>query len=108
MGQDDNRWCKLGFAEPTAVYRSGTRKARHLTEGWMAEHGFCPNCDADRLPALPDNAPVGDFRCAVCAEEYELKARQGTLGSTLQAGAWRVMQSWLTFGDRRGTYRRTL
>ena len=95
MGQDDNHWCSLGFAEPTAVYKSGAQKARHLTEGWMAEHGFCPNCDADRLPALPNNSPVGDFRCAVCTEEYELKAKQGALGSSLQAGAWSVMQKRL-------------
>lgn len=95
MGQGDNHWCSLGLAEPTAVYRSGTQKARHLTEGWMAEHGFCPNCDADRLPALPNNAPVGDFRCAACGEEYELKAGQGAVGGVLPAGAWGAMQQRL-------------
>jgi type II restriction enzyme len=95
MGHGDNHWCSLGFAEPTAAYKSGTQKARHLTEGWMAEHGFCPNCDADRLPALPNNAPVGDFRCPACAEEYELKATRAALGATLPAGAWSVMQKRL-------------
>ena len=48
MGDDTNSWCSLGFAEPSAAYTSATQQARHLTEGWMAEHGFCPNCDADR------------------------------------------------------------
>ena len=32
----------------------------------MAGHGFCPACPADRLPPLPNNTRVGDFRCAAC------------------------------------------
>ncbi|HYC74426.1 DpnI domain-containing protein [Brevundimonas sp.] len=99
MGDDTNSWCSLGFAEPTAVYKSGLQKARYLTEGWMAQHGFCPNCDADRLPALPNNAPVGDFRCPACAEEYELKATRAALGATLPAGAWSAMQTRLAAAD---------
>ena len=77
MGDDTNSWCSLGFAEPSAAYTSATQQARHLTEGWMAEHGFCPACPADRLPPLPNNTRVGDFRCADCGEAYELKAGQG-------------------------------
>ncbi len=77
MGADTNSWCRLGFGEPSAVYTSATQQARHLTEGWMAEHGFCPACPADRLPPLPNNTRVGDFRCADCGEAYELKAGQG-------------------------------
>ena len=46
MGDDANSWCSLGFAEPSAAYTSATQQARHLTEGWMAEHGFCPACGA--------------------------------------------------------------
>lgn len=64
MGDHTNLWCSLGFAEPSAVYTSATQQARHRTEGWMAEHGFCPPCPADRLPPLPNNTRVGDFRCA--------------------------------------------
>lgn len=79
MGADTNARCRLGFGEPSAVYRSGTQQARHLTEGWMAEHGFCPACPADRLPPLPNNTRVGDFRCADCGEAYELKAGQGAI-----------------------------
>ncbi|GAA0868791.1 hypothetical protein GCM10009116_07130 [Brevundimonas basaltis] len=53
MGDDTNSWCSLGFAEPSAVYTSATQQARHLTEGWMAGHGFCPACPADRPPRPP-------------------------------------------------------
>jgi type II restriction enzyme len=91
MGDDTNSWCSLGFAEPTAVYNSPRQTARHLTEGWMALHAFCPACGAERLPALPNNAPVGDFRCAACGEEYELKAKRGALGRSIAAGAYGAM-----------------
>ena len=92
MGDDTNSWCSLGFAEPSAAYTSATQQARHLTEGWMAEHGFCPACPADRLPPLPNNTRVGDFRCAGCGEEYELKSGRGPVAGVLPAGAWGAMK----------------
>ncbi|NJC40127.1 type II restriction enzyme [Brevundimonas alba] len=95
MGDDTNSWCRLGFAEPSAAYTSATQQARHLTEGWMAEHGFCPACPADRLPPLPNNTRVGDFRCAACGEEYELKSGQGAVAGVLPAGAWGAMKQRL-------------
>jgi len=95
MGDDTNSWCSLGFAEPTAVYTSPRQTARHLTEGWMARHAFCPACGAERLPALPNNAPVGDFRCAACGEEYELKAQRGAVGRSIVAGAYGAMTARL-------------
>ena len=79
MGQDDNLWCELGFAEPAVACRGPTQTARYLTEGWMALHGFGPACAADRMPQLPSNAPVADFRCGDCGEDYELKARRAKL-----------------------------
>ena len=95
MGDDTNSWCSLGFAEPSAAYTSATQQARHLTEGWMAEHGFCPACPADRLPPLPNNTRVGDFRCAACGEEYEFKSGQGAVAGVLPAGAWGAMKQRL-------------
>lgn len=95
MGDDSNSWCNLGFAEPTVAYKSPLQTARHLTEGWMAMHAFCPACGAERLPALPNNSPVGDFRCAECSEEYELKAKRGALGRSIPDGAWSAMTARL-------------
>ena len=95
MGQDDNRWCELGFAEPAVAFRGPTQTARSVTEAWMALHGFCPACAADRLPQLPNNAPVADFRCDDCGEEYELKAKQGKLGRSIPDGAFSTMTARL-------------
>lgn len=70
---------QAGFSEPSAVYTSATQQARHLTEGWMAEHGFCPACPADRLPPLSNNTRVGEFRCADCGDGLELKDATASL-----------------------------
>jgi hypothetical protein len=53
MGQDDNHWCEVGFAEPAVVFKGPTQTARSVTEAWVALHGFQPNCAADR----PDPHP---------------------------------------------------
>ena len=52
-GRDYNHWCVLGFAEPAVVFKGPTQTARSVTEAWVALHGFCPNCSADRLPPPP-------------------------------------------------------
>lgn len=56
---------------------------------------FCPACGAERLRALPNNSPVGDFVCDACAEEFELKARKGALGPKILDGAYGAMMSRL-------------
>ncbi|MFJ6024815.1 DpnI domain-containing protein [Brevundimonas sp. NPDC092305] len=95
MGDDTNQWCDLGFAEPSAVFKSPRQTARLVTEAWVALHGFCPNCAADHLPQLPNNSPVADFRCEACGEEYELKAKRGALGRKITDGAYSAMTARL-------------
>lgn len=95
MGADVDQWCNLGFAEPSAVLKSPRQIARFVTEAWMARHGFCLNCSADHLPATPNNSPVADFRCDVCGEEYELKAKRGRLGRSIPDGAYATMTARL-------------
>ena len=33
MGQDDNHWCELGFAEPAVVFKGPTQTARSIPDG---------------------------------------------------------------------------
>jgi len=40
MGQDDNHWCALGFAEPAVAFKGPTQTARSVTEARMALHGL--------------------------------------------------------------------
>lgn len=92
MGSGDEAWCELGFGEAApARYTSPRQVARILTEGWVGLHGFCPACAADQLDPLPNNSPAGDFRCAACGEEYELKAKRGAPGAKIVDGAYETM-----------------
>ncbi len=95
MSGDEERWSNLGFAEEQAVFVSASQNARVLSEGWIAANLFCPACGADRLRATPNNTPVADFRCAVCHEEFELKAKSGRLGRKVVDGAYGAMTARL-------------
>ncbi|MFN3838112.1 MAG: DpnI domain-containing protein [Brevundimonas sp.] len=95
MGQDDNRWSQLGFAEEQAVFKGATQNVRALSEHWVAANMFCPACGAERLRTLPNNSPVGDFVCDTCAEEFELKAKKGALGKSIPDGSFRAMTARL-------------
>ncbi len=57
-------------------YKSTTQKIRIMTEGWVNKSIFCPNCGS-ALSRFENNSPVADFYCNKCAEEYELKSKNG-------------------------------
>lgn len=81
----------LGFEEAGAVFESPSQNARIWTEGWVARQLYCPNCGALRLESQPNNNKVGDFYCAACAEEYELKSQKGRFGARVVDGAYTAM-----------------
>lgn len=91
---EDEPW-NLGFAEAPVAFESATQRARVWTEGWVAAWCFCPSCGAQRLDPLPANNKVGDFRCAACAEEYELKAQKSRFGARVVDGAYGTMAARL-------------
>src|SRR3984893_16358105 len=82
---------KLGFEESQTPYTSGSQSARAWTEGWVGKWLFCPNCGNARINQFEINRPVGDFFCASCNEEYELKSQKGTFGRKVLDGAFRTM-----------------
>jgi type II restriction enzyme len=79
---------KLGFSEPQRNYDSGSQSARHLTEAWVADQMYCPNCGNIRLNQFPANLPVADFYCANCNDQYELKSQRKNFGTKLANGAY--------------------
>lgn len=95
MNDDTIPWSNLGFAEDAAVFKGATQNARVLSEGWIAANGFCPSCGATQLVPFAANAPVADFHCGICAEEYELKATKGRIDRKLVNGAHGVMKTRL-------------
>src|SRR3989338_7316578 len=72
-------------------YKSSSQKARVLTEQWVDESVFCPNCGHLNIDKYPNNRPVADFFCSNCKEDYELKSKQNSVGSKVVDGAYRTM-----------------
>ena len=72
-------------------YKSASQKARILTEQWVDETVFCPNCGRLDIDKYPNNRPVADFYCSNCKEDYELKSKQDSLGAKILDGAYRTM-----------------
>lgn len=83
---------KLTFDENLATnYKSASQKARVLTERWVDDSVYCPNCGHLDIDKYPNNQPVADFLCSNCREDYELKSKQYSIGSRIVDGAYRTM-----------------
>lgn len=83
---------KLFFDRQLAnTYRSQSQKVRILTEHWVDDSIFCPNCGHPTIEKYPNNQPVADFYCSSCKEEYELKSKQNAFGMKIVDGAYRTM-----------------
>jgi type II restriction enzyme len=83
---------KLSFNTQLAdKYRSQSQKIRVLTEGWVDDAIFCPNCGQKNIDKYPNNKPVADFFCSNCKEDYELKSKKSSIGTKIMDGAYRTM-----------------
>jgi len=83
---------KLTFDTQLAfAYKSQSQRARILTEQWVNESIFCPNCGHLHIDKYPNNQPVADFFCSNCKEDYELKSKQDGIGAKIVDGAYRTM-----------------
>ena len=71
-------------------YSNPSQKIRVMTESWVSNSIFCPNCGSP-LVSFENNAPVADFYCKDCREEYELKSKKGNLGKKIVNGAYETM-----------------
>jgi len=72
-------------------YKSATQIARVLTENWVQENAYCPNC-GESLSEFENNRPVADFLCNKCFEEFELKSKNSyTIGKKIVDGAYSTM-----------------
>ena len=72
-------------------YKSAAQIARVLTENWVKENAYCPNC-GESLSKFENNRPVADFLCNKCLEEFELKSKNShTIGRKIVDGAYSTM-----------------
>ncbi len=99
---DDGRSMNL-LLNPTlaASYKSHAQIARVLTEGWVAQNGYCPNCGCSSITQHRNNAPVRDFFCPDCAEQFELKSKNGhQIGAKVNDGAYATMMQRIHADDQ--------
>lgn len=76
-------------------YKNPSQRARVLTEQWVDNSIFCPNCGRLNIDKYPNNHPVADFYCSNCKEDYELKSKQDGMGAKIVDGAYRTMMERL-------------
>jgi len=77
-------------------YTSSSQIARVLTENWVKENSYCPNCGRENINEYPNNQPVADFFCSFCKEDFELKSKNGKLGKKINDGAYSTMIERIT------------
>lgn len=83
---------KLSFDKQLADnYTSQSQKIRVLTETWVSNEIYCPNCGNIKISDYENNKPVADFYCKKCKEDFELKSKKGSFGKKITAGAYSKM-----------------
>ena len=71
-------------------YENPAQRVRVMTEHWVLNSAFCPNCGT-KLSHFENNMPVADFFCKSCKEQYELKSKNGNIGKKIVDGAYSAM-----------------
>lgn len=71
-------------------YKSQSQAIRVMTEDWVKNEIFCPNC-GNFVTDFKNNSPVADFYCENCREEYELKSKKDSIGKKIVDGAYNKM-----------------
>jgi len=77
-----------------AGYKSLSQKIRIMSESWVNSQAFCPSC-GHCISKYENNAPVADFFCRVCQEEFELKSKKEGSFNRIVNGTYSTMISRL-------------
>lgn len=76
-----------------AAYKSGSQRARVVTEFWGEHNLYCPNCSSPKLDRLVANTKASDFFCPTCKFWYQLKGQKSRIGNSISDGAYEAMMS---------------
>ena len=88
---------ELSFDSSTiSNYHSGSQIARVVTEKWVADNMYCPRCGRAGIKQYSNNKPVADFYCPDCENDFELKSKNGAMGSKINDGAYDTMIQRIT------------
>ena len=72
-------------------YTSNSQKIRVITEKWVSDNMYCPYCGNTYIRNFENNRLAADFFCPDCAEEYELKSKNGSISNKVTDGAYATM-----------------
>jgi len=72
-------------------YKSGTQRARRITEAWFGATMYCPACPEERLTQTRQNTRVVDFFCSHCGAQFQVKARSRPISGRLRDAAYHPM-----------------
>ena len=75
----------------SSAYTSQSQKIRIMTENWVGNQIYCPNCGNTGIDRYANNKPVADFFCSNCKEDYELKSKRESMGTRILDGAYDTM-----------------
>ncbi len=76
--------------EKAEQYTSPSQRIRVMSECWVREAIFCPNCGKS-LSNIQNDQPGADFFCQGCAEEFELNSKKGEIGKKIAIGEYSSM-----------------
>jgi len=71
-------------------YKSINQNIRYLSESWVNENIFCPQC-GNKLIKYENNKPVADFYCKNCQIDFELKSKKNNVSSMILDGNFYTM-----------------
>jgi type II restriction enzyme len=74
-----------------ADYKSGSQRARVVTESWGEHNLYCPNCSSPRLNRLSHNTQASDFSCPKCKFWFQLRGQKSRIGNSITDGAYEAM-----------------
>ena len=69
-------------------YSSLSQKARVITQDWAGKNFYCVACPSSSIQLDPENTAVRDFSCPSCESTYQLKAKAGRFGHTVNNSAY--------------------
>jgi type II restriction enzyme len=79
--------------ELAAAYKSGSQRARVVTEFWGEKNLFCPNCSSPKLTWLKPGYPASDYSCPKCGFWYQLKSQRSPIRNSIADGAYSAMMA---------------
>lgn len=72
-------------------YKSLSQKARVITEAWIEEEMYCPNCNSAELNSFPHGYRVFDFCCSNCEEQFQVKSSSKPIRNRIVDSAYDAM-----------------